>query len=233
MLHAENLTKRYRDGAETRTVLDGVSFKVDPGELVALRGPSGSGKTTLLKLIAGVLEPDEGEIRVSLQREAARSLAGLGRREGDEYRLRALGFVLQRPRLVASMSAIQNAGLRLMSCGMARGDAQRAVLPLLARLDLTRDVDTPARKLSDGQRQRVAIAAALSTNPKLLIADEPTGNLDAENSVRVLALLSEVCKEQDVAALVATHDPQVSDVADRTLMLSGGRIAEATGVAGL
>jgi putative ABC transport system ATP-binding protein len=233
MLHAENLTKRYRDGAETRTVLDGVSFKVDPGELVALRGPSGSGKTTLLKLIAGVLEPDEGEIRVSLQREAARSLAGLGRREGDEYRLRALGFVLQRPRLVASMSAIQNAGLRLMSCGMARGDAQQAVLPLLARLDLTRDVDTPARKLSDGQRQRVAIAAALSTSPKLLIADEPTGNLDAENSVRVLALLSEVCKEQDVAALVATHDPQVSDVADRTLMLRGGRIAEATGVAGL
>jgi len=233
MLQARNLTKRYLDGAETRTVLDGVSFSVDGGEFVALRGPSGSGKTTLLKLIAGVLEPDEGEVRVALGQEPARSLTRLGRREGDEYRLRALGFVLQRPRLVASMSAIQNAAIRLMSCGMARSEAQRAVLPLLERLDLGRDVDTSARRLSDGQRQRVAIAAALSTGPKLLIADEPTGNLDAENSARVLALLSEVCSEQNVAALVATHDPQVSDVADRTLILGGGRIEEATGVAGL
>jgi putative ABC transport system ATP-binding protein len=232
MLQATNLTKHYRNGEEVRTVLDGVSFEVDAGEFVALRGPSGSGKTTLLKLIAGVLDPDEGEIRVSLQGDR-KSLARLRRREADEYRLRALGFVLQRPRLVASMSAIQNAALRLMSCGMARSEAQRAVAPLLERLDLAREADTPARKLSDGQRQRVAIVAALSTGPRLLIADEPTGNLDLENSVRVLALLNEVCKEQDVAALVATHDPQVSEVSDRTLTLGGGRIMETTGVAGL
>jgi ABC-type lipoprotein export system ATPase subunit len=231
MLRTANLTKRYRNGDEIRTVLDGVSFEVAGGEFIALRGPSGSGKTTLLKLIAGALEPDGGEIHVWFEDERERSLARLTRREADRYRLHTLGFVLQRPRLVASMSALQNAAVRLMSCGLGPGDAQRVVAPLLERLDLARDADVAARRLSDGQRQRVAIAAALSTRPRLLIADEPTGNLDRANSERVLALLHEVCKEQGAAALVATHDPQVSEVSDRTIALGAGRIVESAGAA--
>jgi len=227
MLEAETLTKRFRSGHETKTVLDGVSLGVAAGEIVALRGPSGSGKTTLLKLIAGVLVPDAGEIRYD-----GKNIARFRRREADHYRLQALGFVLQRPRVVTGMSAIENAALRLMSCGMDRVQAQRAVLPILERLDLARDVDTSARELSEGQRQRVAIASALSTGPRLVIADEPTGCLDAETSARVLSLLTEVCKEQSVAILVATHDAQVSDAADRILVLRGATIAESAEVAG-
>jgi putative ABC transport system ATP-binding protein len=221
MLEVRDLVKHYPaiGGDEPVRAVDEVSLSVERGELVALYGPSGSGKTTLLKLIAAVMAPDRGTIRVG-----GREVSALPEREAARYRLEEVGFVLQTFHLIAGLSAIDNAALKLMGAGLRVREAHRRVTPLLDRLGLDERADHRASELSMGERQRVAIAKALSTEPGLLLADEPTGSLDTRRGREVLALLAELCRERGTAVLLVTHDPQAAAFADRVHALRDGRL---------
>ncbi len=222
MLELRDLVKRYPvgDGEPVRAV-DGVSLAVGPGELVALYGPSGSGKTTLLMMIAALLRPDSGTVTMD-----GRDVSRLSEREAARYRLSELGFVRQSLHLLESASTLDNAALKLMGTDLGVGAAQLRVLPLLERLGLGARVEHRAERLSMGERQRVMIARALSTEPKLVLADEPTSNLDSARGEEVLGLLTEVCRERGAAVLLVTHDPRAVAHADRVLALRDGRLVE-------
>lgn len=221
MLRLEEVVKHYRvgDGEVVRAV-DGVSLSVAPGELVALYGPSGSGKTTLLMVIAGLLIPDSGRVSVN-----GREVSGLSERERARYRRSELGFIRQSLDLIPGVRADDNAALKLLATS-GRRDAQRSVIPLLERLGLSGRALQRAEQLSMGERQRVMIARALSTEPSVVLADEPTGSLDTERGMEVLELLADVCHEQGVAMLLVTHDPRAASVADRVCALCDGRLNE-------
>lgn len=228
MLELHEVVKHYPSGDELVRALDGVSMTVRAGELVALYGPSGSGKTTLLTIVAALLEPDAGSVTV-----AGRDVAAFSRRDAARYRRMELGYVTQAPELLAGGSVLDNAALKLLGLrtdggrrGLSRRAAHERVAPLLDRLGLGKRLQHRPQELSAGERQRVLIARALSTNPSLLLADEPTGSLDMQRSRQVLTLLTEVCREQDVALLLVTHDPQAAAFADRAHELRDGDLAE-------
>lgn len=222
VLEVEDLSKSYETASgEAVRALDRVSFRVSAGELVAVYGPSGSGKTTLLKLLARVLDPDGGLVRVR-----GRDIAGFRGVDLDRYRLEELGLVLQSAQLVGGVNVVANAALRLMERRMRWREAQLAVVPLLERLDLGRELERMPSELSVGERQRVAIASALATGPGLVLADEPTGGLDQRRGRVVLELLAEVCRERGAAALITTHDPLATTVADRAWALRDGKLIE-------
>jgi putative ABC transport system ATP-binding protein len=222
VLELRDLVKRYPvgDGEPVRAV-DGVSLAVGPGELVALYGPSGSGKTTLLMMIAALLRPDSGTVMMD-----GRDVSNLSEREAARFRLSELGFVRQSLRLLESASALDNAALKLMGTDLGVGAAQRRVIPLLERLGMGARIDHRAERLSMGERQRVMIARALSTEPKLVLADEPTSSLDSARGEEVLSLLTEVCRERGTAVLLVTHDPMAAAHADRVHSLRDGRLVE-------
>jgi putative ABC transport system ATP-binding protein len=220
VLELDDIRKRYPgpDGKAIHAV-DGVSLTVAPSELVALYGPSGSGKSTLLFVAAGIARPDGGVVRFD-----GRNLATLSRRDATRYRRQELGFVFQAPMLAPRLQAIDNAGLKLIADGMTRRDARRRVMPLLERLGIDDRARQDASQLSRGQQQRLALARALANEPRLLLADEPTGNLDTQSGREVFALLAELCRERTVGVLLVTHDPSAADHADRVLRLRDGRL---------
>ena len=219
MLQLHLVVKHFAaPGGEVVRAVDGVSLSIEAGEMVALYGPSGSGKTTLLKLIAALLKPDSGTIRVG-----TREIAALSSREAARYRLHEVGFVRQQPDFVPGATAIDNAALKLFD-ELRRGTARRRVEPLLERLGLGERLRHTAEQLSTGERQRVLIARALSTEPAMLLADEPTGNLDSRRSREVMELLAQLCHERDLATLLVTHDPLVAGYADRALELHDGQL---------
>lgn len=221
MLQLDEVVKHYRAGdGEIVRAVDGVSLSVAAGELVALYGPSGSGKTTLLMLIAGLLIPDRGCVRVN-----GREVSRLSARERAHYRRSELGFIRQSLDLIPGVRADDNAALKLLA-DTGRRDALRQVAPLLERLGLNGRAGQRAEQLSMGERQRVMIARALSTGPGLVLADEPTGSLDTDRGQEVLRLLSEVCRERDVAVLLVTHDPGAAAFADQVHALRDGRLVE-------
>ncbi len=221
MLALHELVKHYRVGErEVVKAVDGVSLSVEAGELVALYGPSGSGKTTLLMLIAGLLIPDSGSITVD-----GREISALSERERALFRRSQLGFIRQSLDLIPGVRADDNAALKLLATS-GRRDAQRAVEPLLERLGLNGRALRRAEQLSMGERQRVMIARALSTEPTLVLADEPTGSLDTERGMEVLSLLADICHERKVAMLLVTHDPRAAGFADRVRSLRDGQLFE-------
>jgi putative ABC transport system ATP-binding protein len=221
MLELRDLVKHYRMGdAPPIKAVDGVSLSVAGGELVALYGPSGSGKTTLLMLIAGLIEPDSGAVLVG-----GRDISTLGDSERARFRLHELGFVDQSADLLPGGSVLQNAAMKLWLCEHTRA-AERRIEPLLIRLGLGERLRQRADQLSQGERQRVMIARALSTEPKLVLADEPTGSLDTRRGREVLELLAEICRERGVAMLLVTHDPQAVAFADRVRSLRDGKLVE-------
>jgi putative ABC transport system ATP-binding protein len=221
MLRLENVVKHYRVGeGEIVRAVDGVSLSVSAGELVALYGPSGSGKTTLLMLIAGLLTPDSGSVRVN-----GHEVSTLSERERAHYRRSELGFIRQSLDLIPGVRADDNAALKLLATS-GRRDAQRRIAPLLDRLGLNGRVLQRAEQLSMGERQRVMIARALSTEPGLVLADEPTGSLDSGRGREVLTLLSEVCHERGVGVLLVTHDPRAAAFADYVHALRDGHLVE-------
>jgi putative ABC transport system ATP-binding protein len=222
VLQLRDLVKHYHlGGGEPIRAVDGVSMKIARGELVALYGPSGSGKTTLLELIAGLQAPDGGSVLVE-----GRDVVAMSRSEADEYRLRELGIIGQPQNLIPGAKAIQNASLKLLMLNVRR--APRRIEPLLGQLGLGDRLQHRTEQLSMGERQRVLIALALSTDPKLLLADEPTGNLDTQRTREVLSLLRDLCREREMALLLATHDPQVARFADRVYELRDGRLGPYT-----
>jgi len=221
VLELQDLVKHYPAvGSETVRAIEGVSLEVAPGEAVALYGPSGSGKTTLLLMIAMLLEPTAGKVVIG-----GRDVATLSEREASRFRLSELGFIRQSFDLLPGVSTIDNATLKLLAC-MRWREARREIAPLLRRLGLGERLSHRSEMLSMGERQRVMIARALSTSPRLLLADEPTGSLDTRRGGEVLELLRELCRERQVAAVIVTHDPQAADYADRVLTLRDGRLCE-------
>jgi putative ABC transport system ATP-binding protein len=220
MLQITELVKHYPTaaGAPVRAV-DGLSLNVLPGELVALYGPSGSGKTTLLLMIATLLAPTSGRITIN-----ERDVSSLSEREASAFRLSQLGFIRQNFDLLPGVSAIDNAVLKLLSSLRWR-QAQEQITPLLERLGLGGRLHHRSETLSMGERQRVMIARALSTEPSLLLADEPTGSLDSQRSREVLELLRGLCRERNVATVLVSHDPLAAAYADRVLALTDGKLA--------
>lgn len=222
MLELRDLVKHYPLPGEREPVraIDGVSLAVAPGETVALYGPSGSGKSTLLLLVAMLLAPTSGTIAIG-----GRDAASLSQREAARFRLSELGFIRQSFDLMPGVSALDNAVLKLLDT-MRWRQARAAVTPLLERLGLGERLHQRAETLSMGERQRVIIARALSTRPRLLLADEPTGSLDSRRGSEVLELLWELAREHDVASVIVSHDPMAADYADRVLALHDGRLCE-------
>jgi putative ABC transport system ATP-binding protein len=189
------------------------------GEFVALYGPSGSGKTTLLELVAGTLRPDGGMVYVN-----GRHVGSMSERDLDEYRLTQLGIIGQPQDLIPGAFAVENASLRLVLTNTRK--AEEAIVPLMDRLGLGNRLEHRTEELSMGERQRVMIALALSTDPGLVLADEPTGNLDTDRTVEVLGLLREICAERGATVLLATHDPQAAAFADQVHELRDGHLQE-------
>jgi putative ABC transport system ATP-binding protein len=221
MLELRDLVKHYPSvGGESVRAVDGVSLRVAAGEMVALYGPSGSGKTTLLLMVATLLEPTAGAVLIG-----DRDVSSLSEREASHFRLSELGFIRQNFDLLPGVTAIDNAILKLLK-GMRWREAQREITPLLERLGLGERLRHRAETLSMGERQRVMIARALSTQPRLLLADEPTGSLDTQRGREVLELLRSLCRERGVAVVLVSHDPMAAHYADRVFALHDGRLSD-------
>ncbi|MGW6141461.1 ABC transporter ATP-binding protein [Streptomyces sp. NPDC055144] len=223
MVVIEDLHRSYGTGAAAVHALRGVSFQVPRGELVALKGRSGSGKTTLLNLVGGLDEPDGGRITVDGQ-----DLSGLGENGLLELRRDRIGFIFQSFGLIPILSAAENVGVPMRLRKADPREREERVELLLALVGLADHAKQRPGELSGGQQQRVAIARALANRPALLIADEPTGQLDAETGLAVMELLRAVVRSEHVTALVATHDAALLDLADRVLELRDGEITEIT-----
>jgi putative ABC transport system ATP-binding protein len=220
VLELRDVVKHYRvgSGAPVRAI-DRLSLTVAAGEFVALYGPSGSGKTTLLELVAGTIRPDRGTVSVDGQ-----DISTFSEHELDDYRLTQLGIVGPPEWLIPGAFAIENASLRLALTDTRKANA--SIEPLMERLGLGDRMRHRTEELSMGERQRVMIAMALATTPRLVLADEPTGNLDTERTREVLGLLREICSERGTTVLLATHDPQAVAFADRSRELRDGRLSD-------
>jgi putative ABC transport system ATP-binding protein len=222
LLEARQLARAYREGGAVRPVLRGVDLRLDAGECVALLGRSGCGKSTLLNLLGGIDRPDAGTLAIDGVLmgdlwEPARTL----------FRRRNLGFVYQSFNLIPTLTAGENVGLPLELNGVPAPEASRRVAEILAAVGLTARADAFPDQLSGGEQQRVAVARALVHRPRLVLADEPTGNLDAETGATVLALLRELQRRERQALLMVTHSLAVARVADRILTLADGVITDA------
>jgi putative ABC transport system ATP-binding protein len=221
MLELERVVKHYHGAGEEVRAVDGVSFKIARGEMVALHGPSGSGKSTLLLLIAGLLKPDEGVIRYD-----GLDLASLSENETCDYQMRDIGFIYQHFRLMPHVSAVENAARKLLLGGVGMRDARARAIPWLERVGLGDRLERPPEKLSGGERQRVAIARALAAGPRLILADEPTGNLDSARSHEIVELLHSIACEEGAAVLLVTHDLEAAAIADRRCTLRDGKLTD-------
>ena len=221
VLELDGVSRSYGRGRTAVCALDGVSLSIEGGEVVALLGPSGSGKTTLLQLAGGMDHPTAGRV---LHR--GRDLGALDGRQLTRLRRRDVGFVFQFFNLVPALSAEDNVALPLRFDGVARRHARTSARQALARVGLDgRRAHLPT-ELSGGEQQRVAIARALVARPRLILADEPTGNLDGATGQDAIGLLVEAARADGAGVLVATHDPRVVPHADRALALADGRLQE-------
>ncbi len=221
MLELDEVVKRYSSASEDVRAVDGVSLRVEGGEMVSLQGPSGSGKTTLLLLAACALRADAGSVRYQ-----GRDLGSLSEQQAAQYRLGEVGLIGQGTHLMARVPAVENAATKLLLGGVALPEARRRAGEWLERVGLSgRTLHTP-EELSGGERQRVAIARALVGAPKLILADEPTGNLDSQRSQEIIALLGALAREQGAAVLLVTHDGEATAAADRRLLIRDGRLED-------
>jgi putative ABC transport system ATP-binding protein len=218
IIRAEGITKRYALGGETLTALDGIDLAVGEGEIVSITGPSGSGKSTLMHIIGCLDRPDEGTYRL-----AGEDVSRMSRDRLAEVRNRRIGFVFQTFNLLPRMSALENVELPLLYGAQPRSRARAAAA--LARVGLADRMAHEPNQLSGGQRQRVAVARALVMDPALLLADEPTGNLDSRTGQEILGLFRELHREGHTIVIV-THDPGVASCCGRQVRLRDGRIVE-------
>jgi putative ABC transport system ATP-binding protein len=218
LLIAHGLTKTFQSGGHPLTVLDDVSLRVDEGESVAVVGPSGSGKTTLLGLCAGLDRPTSGTVSL-----AGTDLGSMSEDERTAVRGRNIGFVFQGFRLLPTLTALENVTVPLELRGEGGRRAAEAAGALLERVGLGDRLDHYPAQLSGGEQQRVALARAFVHRPRLLFADEPTGNLDGETSGRIQDLLFELNREAGTALVVVTHDADLAGRCDRIVRLRGGK----------
>lgn len=221
-IRAEALTKMFHDGDADVPVLRGISLELRRGEIVALEGPSGSGKTTLLSVLGCILTPTSGRLEVD-----GTPAGGLGARALAALRRRSIGFVFQQFNLFPSLTALENVEYALEVRGRRGGAAREEARRAIEAVGLADRASFFPRDLSGGQKQRVAIARAIAGRPPVLLADEPTANLDSGNGATVLALLRDLARRDESALLVVTHDKAVRHVADRVLTIRDGVIDEA------
>lgn len=221
VLELEEVVKHYRGAGEEVRAIDGVSMTISQGEMVSLLGPSGSGKTTLLLLMAALLRAEAGAVRY---RE--RDLASLSESEVSGYLMHEVGFIFQRSHLWPRSSAIRNASEKLIVTGVGVSDARERVIPWLERVGLGDRLEHAAGRLSGGERQRVAVARVLACEPRLILADEPTGSLDSERSTQIVELLRSISRDRGAMVVIVTHDPAVAALADRRYTLRDGVLVE-------
>jgi putative ABC transport system ATP-binding protein len=220
ILAARQVTKEYRMGDEVVRALAGVSVEIARGEFVAILGTSGSGKSTLLNLFGGLDRPSDGEILFD-----GESLAPFSSRQMSRYRLRRVGMIFQSFNLIPTMTARQNVTLALAFAGVGRGNRRARASDLLARVGLAARAEHRPSELSGGEQQRVAIARALANEPEVLLADEPTGNLDSQRASELLDFLNDLRRRDGLTIVCVTHDQELArHYADRTIRLKDGRV---------
>lgn len=221
VLRASKVKYSFGEGEAKTHVLNGVSLSVQPGEVCAIAGPSGCGKSTLLYLLGLLDQPDSGEIFLK-----GRCVSQASEGERTSMRNAFLGFVFQFHFLIRELTALENVALPLRKSGETAQKANLRAEKLLADLDLADKRHRPANKLSGGEQQRVAIARSLAASPSIILADEPTGNLDAGNSEKVFDLLTRAAREEGPAVLLVTHNPDLASRADRCLNMLDGRFEQ-------
>jgi len=219
IVEVRNLTRTYKQGSLEVQALRGVDLDIEPGEFTVLMGPSGSGKTTLLNQIGALDLPDGGSVKVE-----GRELAGMSKGELAKLRLDRLGFVFQAYNLVPVLSAYENAEFVLLLQGVAAAERRTRVMALLGEVGLKGMEDRRPTELSGGQQQRVAVARAIAANPALVLADEPTANLDSATSEELLDTMESLNRDRGITFLFATHDPRVKDRARRVVTLVDGKV---------
>jgi putative ABC transport system ATP-binding protein len=221
LLSAHNVIKKYEMGSETVHALNGVSVAIEPGEFVAILGTSGSGKSTLLNLFGGLDRPDAGEICF-----AEKNIAPFSSYEMSRYRLKNVGMIFQSFNLIPTMTAQENVSLALAFAGLKQSERLNRSNELLEQIGLGSRTDHRPSELSGGEQQRVSIARALANDPQVLLADEPTGNLDSARATEILGLLKEMQKAGK-AIVIVTHDLELATkFADRIIKLKDGKLAE-------
>ncbi len=223
ILEAQNVTREYQMKAETVRALADVSVSIERGEFVAVLGSSGSGKSTLLNLFGGLDRPTSGEIRFD-----GESLEPLSSQEMSRYRLRRVGMIFQSFNLIPTMTARENVSLALAFAGLSRSERRRRSLELLDRVGLSERANHLPSELSGGEQQRVSIARAIANEPQVLLADEPTGNLDSHRAAEVIGALDEMRLRDGKTIVLVTHDHELADkFATRVIRLKDGRVIEA------
>jgi ABC-type lipoprotein export system ATPase subunit len=216
MIETVDLHRSYRIGRKSIEVLHGIDLRIARGERVFLCGPSGAGKTTLLYTLAGLERPERGSVRIH-----GADLYAMGRREQAQYRNREIGYVFQNYHLLPELTALENVSV---PGAIAGRDSSGAALKALERVGLADRADHLPAELSGGEQQRVAIARAIVNEPKVLFADEPTGNLDSANSAEIMSILMDLATEHGVTLVVVTHDQNLAKAGDRTLIIRDGTI---------
>jgi putative ABC transport system ATP-binding protein len=219
MLDVRDVTRTFGTGSRATAALRGVTFTVGEGKLVALRGRSGSGKTTLLNIVGGLDKPDRGSIRI-----AGHDVTAMGERERMRLRQETVAYIFQSFGLLPVLSAAENVGVPLRIAGVMPKERESRVELMLSIVGLADHARQRPAELSGGEQQRVAIARALAARPSLLLADEPTGQLDRQTGRQIMRLLQAVVQSEGVTVLVATHDPAILDMADSVLHLVDGKI---------
>ena len=219
IVEVQDVKKAYRMGKVVVPALRGVSFEVREGEFLAVLGPSGSGKSTLLHLIGCLDHPDDGKIFID-----GANVLKLSEEELAELRLRKIGFIFQFFNLLPRLTAIKNVELPLLIAGVSEREARKRVMEMLRLVGLEARVNHRPTELSGGEQQRVAIARALINDPKIVLADEPTGNLDTKSGWEIVQLMKRLNEERNQTFIVVTHDPHIAETADRILYLKDGLI---------
>ncbi len=220
-LQVTHVTKRYGSGTTEVTAVRDLSLSVVPGEIVLIMGPSGSGKTTLLSMLGALLKPSEGEIHLN-----GDVISALAENRLPDIRLRQFGFIFQDFNLLSALSALENVALVAELGGLNRSQARKKAAELLTAMGLGGRLNFLPEKLSGGEKQRVAIARALVNNPALILADEPTANLDSKIGHEIMRLLRAIAKEQNRSVVIVSHDQRIRDIADRVLGLEDGQFKE-------
>ncbi|MCD6454231.1 MAG: ABC transporter ATP-binding protein [Candidatus Aminicenantes bacterium] len=220
IVKTENLSKYYTDGTIVKAV-DGVNLTLKKGEFTALVGPSGSGKTTLLNLIGGIDKPSEGKVFIDGQ-----EISLMPEKKLAKFRLHKLGFVFQSFNLIPVLTAYENVELILLFQGVPKNERRERVMRIFKELGIEELADRTPSKMSGGQQQRVAIARAIVHTPSLVLADEPTANLDSENAIAIVELMKKMSEEKGITFLIATHDSRVFERTRRIIKIIDGKIHE-------
>lgn len=227
-IHLKDLTKSYQEGEKTRSVLNSLNLSVKEGEMIVLLGRSGSGKSTLLNLVSGIDKPDNGEVIIG-----GTNLAELDEKNRTLFRRNNIGFVFQSFNLISTLTAHENVLLPLKLKGATDDKTLNKAQQFLENVGLGDRGDSYPDRLSGGEQQRVAIARALAHEPMLILADEPTGNLDYETGQQILDILNNLVRENGRTIILATHDRDICKIADRVLELRGGKLNEVEDIAGM